>query len=201
MALPTQWTWIWANSGDSEGQGSLAWCGHGVTKSWIRIGDWTTTRTTGALILVLLLFIYLFLAVFWSMWDRHSLTRDQTSIPYIGRLSLSHWTTRESLCASLGVWVKTAFYFCVFLPSQPPSLDLVLGISHSAGSFAVLPRYLSSSVRAVCRNSLLLFQMFQFAHDSRNWPLLLKAYISLLIYFIVPFTFHKLESWRLRKGQ
>ena len=29
--------------GDSEGQGSLAWCSHGVTKSWIRIGDWTTT--------------------------------------------------------------------------------------------------------------------------------------------------------------
>ena len=26
MALSTQWTWVWANSGDSEGQGSLAGC-------------------------------------------------------------------------------------------------------------------------------------------------------------------------------
>ena len=25
-ALLTQWTWVWANSGDSEGQGSLACC-------------------------------------------------------------------------------------------------------------------------------------------------------------------------------
>ena len=26
LVSPTQWTWIWANSGDSEGQGSLACC-------------------------------------------------------------------------------------------------------------------------------------------------------------------------------
>ena len=26
VASPTQWMWIWANSGDSEGQGSLACC-------------------------------------------------------------------------------------------------------------------------------------------------------------------------------
>ena len=26
MASPTQWTWVWANSGDSEGQGSLVCC-------------------------------------------------------------------------------------------------------------------------------------------------------------------------------
>ena len=26
MASPTQWTWVWANSGDDEGQGSLTCC-------------------------------------------------------------------------------------------------------------------------------------------------------------------------------
>ena len=26
MASLTQWTWVWATAGDSEGQGSLAWC-------------------------------------------------------------------------------------------------------------------------------------------------------------------------------
>ena len=28
-------------------------------------------------------------------WDRSSLTRDRTCIPWIGRRILNHWTTRE----------------------------------------------------------------------------------------------------------
>ena len=44
MASPTQWTWIWANSGRwwrTEEPGVMQ--GHGVTKSWIQPNDWTTT--------------------------------------------------------------------------------------------------------------------------------------------------------------
>ena len=42
MASPTQWTWVWVNSGiwvmDRE-----AWCVavHGIAKSWTRLSDWT----------------------------------------------------------------------------------------------------------------------------------------------------------------
>ena len=43
MALPTQWTWVWAR--DSEVQGSLA-CVQGVTKSQTWLTDSTTTATT-----------------------------------------------------------------------------------------------------------------------------------------------------------
>ena len=42
--------------------------------------------------------LFLFYAlVFWpqGMWDLSSLTRDQTLISYIGRLSLNHSTARE----------------------------------------------------------------------------------------------------------
>ena len=40
MASLTQWTWIWANSGNGE-----AWYAtvHGVTKSQTQLSDWTTT--------------------------------------------------------------------------------------------------------------------------------------------------------------
>ena len=31
----------------------------------------------------------------WGMWDLSSPTRNWTCIPFIGRWSLSHWTTRE----------------------------------------------------------------------------------------------------------
>ena len=41
MASPTQWTWVWVNSGVSDGQGSLAYCspwGHNWTTelNWLR---------------------------------------------------------------------------------------------------------------------------------------------------------------------
>jgi len=40
MASPTQWTWVWVNSGSKLRE---AWCApfHGVTKSWIWLSDWT----------------------------------------------------------------------------------------------------------------------------------------------------------------
>ena len=40
-ASSTQWTWVWANSRDGEGQGSLVYCSHGVTKSWTWLSNWT----------------------------------------------------------------------------------------------------------------------------------------------------------------
>ena len=42
MASPTQWTWVWVNSGRWWWTG-MDWHAavHGVTKSWTRLSDWT----------------------------------------------------------------------------------------------------------------------------------------------------------------
>ena len=45
MASLTQWTWVWANSGHSEGQGSLACCSPWGAKSWTWFSAWTTLCT------------------------------------------------------------------------------------------------------------------------------------------------------------
>ena len=42
MASLTQWTWIWANLGDSEGQGSQAMLQSTGFQSWTRLSEWTT---------------------------------------------------------------------------------------------------------------------------------------------------------------
>ena len=42
MASPTQWTWVWANSG--KGQGSLVCCQPMGLQSWTWLNDWTTTN-------------------------------------------------------------------------------------------------------------------------------------------------------------
>ena len=43
MASPTQWTWIWVNSGSWWWTGRPGWCStvHGVTKSWTWLSNWT----------------------------------------------------------------------------------------------------------------------------------------------------------------
>ena len=43
IASPTQWTWVWVNSGSWwwTGQGGLASAVHGVAKSRTRLSDWT----------------------------------------------------------------------------------------------------------------------------------------------------------------
>ena len=43
MISPTQWTWVWINSGSWWWTGREAWCAavHGVTKSWTRLSNWT----------------------------------------------------------------------------------------------------------------------------------------------------------------
>lgn len=49
-------------------------------------------------LLNLLQYCFCFYTLFfwlWGMWDPSSLTRDQTSTPWVGRQSLSLWTTRE----------------------------------------------------------------------------------------------------------
>ena len=43
MASLTQWPWVWAILGDSEGQGSSYAAVHGVEKSQTQLSDWTTT--------------------------------------------------------------------------------------------------------------------------------------------------------------
>ena len=57
---------------------------------------WTIFKVFIEFVTILLLFYVL---VFWQrgMWDLSSPTRDQTRIPFIGRWSLNHWTTREVL--------------------------------------------------------------------------------------------------------
>ena len=42
MALLTQWTLIWADSGRLENRGAWRATLHGVTKSWTQLSDWTT---------------------------------------------------------------------------------------------------------------------------------------------------------------
>ena len=42
MASPTQWTWVWANSRDSEKQGSLLCCSPWGCKESDRLSDWAT---------------------------------------------------------------------------------------------------------------------------------------------------------------
>ena len=43
------------------------------------------------------LLLLFYVLVFWpqGMWDLSSLIRDQIHMPYIGRWSLNHWTSRE----------------------------------------------------------------------------------------------------------
>ena len=45
MASPTQWTWVWVNSGSWWWR--EAWCAavHGVAKSQTRLSDWTEMRS------------------------------------------------------------------------------------------------------------------------------------------------------------
>ena len=50
MASPTEWTWVWVNSGSWWWTGRQAWCAavHGVTKSRIRLSGWTELNWTMA---------------------------------------------------------------------------------------------------------------------------------------------------------
>ena len=41
ITSPTQWTWIWANSGRQLSTGKPVV--HGIPKSWTWLSDWTTT--------------------------------------------------------------------------------------------------------------------------------------------------------------
>ena len=44
MESPTQWTWVWVNSGRWWGQGSPVCCSSWGPKSQIRLTKWTTTK-------------------------------------------------------------------------------------------------------------------------------------------------------------
>ena len=41
MASPTQWTWVWVNSGSWWWTGRPGAAVHGVAKNWTRLSDWT----------------------------------------------------------------------------------------------------------------------------------------------------------------
>ena len=43
MALPTQWTWVWASSGSWWRTGKPGAAVHGMAKSWTWLGNWTWT--------------------------------------------------------------------------------------------------------------------------------------------------------------
>ena len=45
IASLTPWTWVSANSGDNEGQGSLACCSPRGRKSQAQLSNWTTAKT------------------------------------------------------------------------------------------------------------------------------------------------------------
>ena len=63
-------------------------------------------------LLLNLLLLLFFVLVFWprGMWDLSALTKDWTRTPWIGRLSLNHWTTREVpwLTHSNHSWIPNA---------------------------------------------------------------------------------------------
>ena len=44
---------------------------------------------------ILLLFFMFLVFWLWGMWDLGSPTRDGTFMPWVGRQTLNHWTTRE----------------------------------------------------------------------------------------------------------
>ena len=46
MASPTQWTWLWANSGRVEDRGAWYAAVPGVTKRRTQLSYWTTTKVT-----------------------------------------------------------------------------------------------------------------------------------------------------------
>ena len=50
----TQWTWVWANSGDNEGQGSVMCCSPWVAKSQTQLSNWITTTKDNALTILML---------------------------------------------------------------------------------------------------------------------------------------------------
>jgi len=44
MVSPTQWTWVWVNSGSWLDREAWRAAVHGVTKSWTRLSDWTELK-------------------------------------------------------------------------------------------------------------------------------------------------------------
>ena len=55
---------------------------------------WTIFKVFIEFVRISLLF-YVLVFWLWGMWDFSVLTRDRTRTPYIGTLSLNHWTARE----------------------------------------------------------------------------------------------------------
>ena len=96
MASLTQWTWVWANCKDGEGQSN------GVAKSWIWLSNWTTTailkqrrnrEAAGNLS-----------SVEWgnsapplhaARWKQRTRTRDHLRLPVSGR-KLRHWKDQQT---------------------------------------------------------------------------------------------------------
>ena len=77
-------------------------------------------------------YVSVFLAMWpWDMWDLSSPTRDQICTPFIGRQSLSHWTTREVPVRSIILNLSSSFwwwwsYHSSFLPtSKCSSLGII----------------------------------------------------------------------------
>ena len=72
------------------------------------------------------------------MWDLHCLTRDQTQIPWFGRLSLNHWTAREVPGLFFSAGGDSEPWFCWGFTLEPPSPSLTKwgsGWTMSKGSF------------------------------------------------------------------
>ena len=92
---------------------------HGVAKSQIRIGDWTTTRTTGALFLVLLLFIYLFFAILQACGIVIPWPGIKPAYPTLEGWALATGPLGKSLCFSWSLSKNSTLFLCVSPQSTP----------------------------------------------------------------------------------
>ena len=74
MASPTQWTWVWVNSGVGDGQGGLACCDSWGCKDLDTTEQLNWTELNGARCHNLSLYIYIYIFSFKSALSLSSLT-------------------------------------------------------------------------------------------------------------------------------
>ena len=124
MASPTQWTWVWVNSG------SWWWTGrpwraavYGVTNSRMWFSDWTTAEFTETAEMMKEVSSY-------SVWTSAPRPKDDSSIPWFSsdgtycvpdtaaRFRLTEAVKWSSPVSSWGCYTYTVILFLLFLLSS-----------------------------------------------------------------------------------